>query len=99
MGFDARTDRFGLFVQFDQNVEMTISKLQIGMKTLATRFGGIIGVGKEFLWVLIFTFTSIRTLLALCKNISQTSDHSQHLDSDERKIFYAKSTNLHTTSC
>ena len=57
MGFDARTDRFGLFVQFDQNVEMTISKLQIGMKTLATRFGGIIGVGKEFLWVLIFTFT------------------------------------------
>ena len=69
VGFDAREDRFGLYVQFDQEVEIIVSKLQIGLKTLATRFGGIIGVGKELLWVLILTFTSLGTLLTVCKNI------------------------------
>ena len=69
VGFDAREDRFGVYVQFDQEVEITVSKLQIGLKTLATRFGGIIGVGKELLWVLILAFTSLGTLLTLCKNM------------------------------
>ena len=35
-------------------IEETISTLQIGTKTLATRVGGIIGVGKNLFWVLIF---------------------------------------------
>ena len=35
-------------------VENTISEYQIGPKTLATRVGGIIGVGKNLLWILIF---------------------------------------------
>ena len=68
-GFDARKDIYGLFVQFDQNVDVSVSKLEIGLKTLATRFGGIIGVGKELLWVIILLFTSCGTFLAVCKQI------------------------------
>ena len=66
-GFDARQDIYGLFVQFDQNVDVTVSKLEIGLKTLATRFGGIIGVGKELLWVIILLITSCGTFIAFCK--------------------------------
>ena len=69
VGFDAREDRFGLYVQFDQNVEITVSKLQIGLKTLGTRFGGIIGVGKELLWVLILTLTSLGSIIGACRNV------------------------------
>ena len=68
-GFDARQDIYGLFVQFDQNVDVTVSKLEVGLKTLATRFGGIIGVGKELLWVIVLFFTSCGSFLAICKQI------------------------------
>ena len=68
VGFDARDDRYGLYIQFDQTVEVTISKLQIGLKTLATRFGGIIGVGKELLWVIIFSLTSLGSCISVCRN-------------------------------
>ena len=67
VGFDARDDRYGLYIQFDQTVDVTVSKLQIGLKTLATRCGGIIGVGKELLWVIIFSLTSLGSCLSLCK--------------------------------
>lgn len=69
VGFDARDDRYGLYIQFDQTVEVTVSKLQIGLKTLATRFGGIIGVGKEFLWVIIFSLTSLGSCISVCRNL------------------------------
>ena len=69
VGFDARDDRYGLYIQFDQTVEVTVSKLQIGLKTLATRCGGIIGVGKELLWVIIFSFTSLGSLCSNLYNI------------------------------
>ena len=68
-GFDARENIYGLFVQIDQNVDVIVSKLEVGLKTLATRFGGIIGVGKELLWVIILLFTSCGTFLGLCKQI------------------------------
>ena len=66
-GFDARQDIYGLFVQFDQNVDVTVSKLEVDLKTLATRFGGIIGVGKELLWVIVLVLTSCGSFLAICK--------------------------------
>ena len=69
VGFDARDDRYGLYIQFDQTVEVTVSKLQIGLKTLATRCGGIIGVGKELLWVIIFSFTSLGSCISVCRNL------------------------------
>ena len=52
-GFDARTDRYGLFVNFDADVKLTISHLNVKFLTLLTRIGGIIGVGKEFLWLTV----------------------------------------------
>ena len=48
---------------FEGVVENTISESQIGPKTLATRVGGIIGVGKNLLWILIFGLTSLGTFL------------------------------------
>ena len=46
---------FGLTIVFDNVIEKTISNWQIEPVTLLTRIGGIIGVGKELLWVLIMT--------------------------------------------
>ena len=77
MGFDARDDRYGLFVTFHTEVEETIlmmmmvmimiqveetrAHLSIGKLTLLTRVGGIIGVGKEFLWIMITLLSFILT--------------------------------------
>ena len=55
--FQGRTDSYGLVVEFDREVDVTEVKFSIGFITLLTRLGGIIGVGKELLWVLISIFT------------------------------------------
>ena len=67
VGFDKKVDEQGLVVIFDQFVEKTISELQIGPKTLLTRIGGVIGVGKNLLWLLIFLLTSLGGGLTLIK--------------------------------
>ena len=67
VGFDARHDRYGLYAQFDQDVEVTVSKLEIGLKTLATRIGGIIGVGKELVWVIILVLSTIGSILSIMR--------------------------------
>ena len=46
---------FGLTIVFDNVVQKTNSNWQIEPVTLLTRIGGIIGVGKELLWVMIMT--------------------------------------------
>ena len=46
---------FGLTIVFDNVVQKTNSNWQIEPVTLLTRIGGIIGVGKELLWVMIIT--------------------------------------------
>ena len=56
-GFESSTSHFGLIVNFDREVEVTEVKYSIGFITFLTRLGGIIGVGKELLWVLISLFT------------------------------------------
>ena len=50
---------FGLEIEFDNVVEKTTSDWQIKTVTLLTRVGGIIGVGKELLWVIIFICSAI----------------------------------------
>ena len=50
---------FGLEIEFDNVVEKITSDWQIKTVTLLTRVGGIIGVGKELLWVIIFMFSAI----------------------------------------
>ena len=57
-GFDDADGESGLFVAFDNEVVETRHKLEIGSKTLVTRIGGVIGVGKELFWIIIFIITS-----------------------------------------
>ena len=50
---------FGMVVAFDNIVEQTISDWQIKPVTLLTRFGGLVGVGKNLLWIIIFICSSM----------------------------------------
>ena len=54
------SDQYGIYMVFEDVVENTVSEYQIGPKTLATRVGGIIGVGKNLLWILIFRKSFIK---------------------------------------
>ena len=61
-------DRYGLFINFDREVEETRSQLNISPLTLLTRIGGIIGVGKEFLWIIITLATYLISIYSnICK--------------------------------
>ena len=66
-GFDARKDRYGMYVTILPDVEVTRTLLNIEPMTLMTRIGGIIGVGKELLWVIIFFSSSF---LLIFKRVS-----------------------------
>ena len=59
---------FGISIGFDNVVEKTISHWQIEPVTLLTRIGGIIGVGKELLWVLIIAGSSITIVVNSLKS-------------------------------
>ena len=65
IGFERKTSKEGIILVFENKIEKRISELQIGPKTLLTRIGGIIGVGKNLLWLLVFFFTSVGSLLTL----------------------------------
>ena len=62
-GHDEREDRYGLYVEFRQKVILTSNHLSIEPMTLLTRIGGIVGVGKEFFWVII----SVSSLLFMMR--------------------------------
>ena len=49
----------GVFIQFDNVVEKTVSELQFTAKTLVTRFGGFIGLSKNLLWLIILLVSSM----------------------------------------
>ena len=59
---------FGMSIVFDNVIEKTISDWQVNPVTLLTRIGGIIGVGKELLWVMILTGSSITLVVNYLKN-------------------------------
>ena len=46
MLFDEPETNYGLFVQFEDTVDVRRSNMVISLATLVTRIGGIIGVGK-----------------------------------------------------
>ena len=65
---DPRDDRIGIFIQLEEKVSVRETKFAIDGITLLTRIGGLIGVGKEFLWIFVitcgllkFTFHYIKT--------------------------------------
>ena len=60
MNFDSRVTKidqyenmYGMYVQVEEKVKVQESLYTINEVTLVTRIGGIIGVGKEFLWITI----------------------------------------------
>ena len=69
IGFQPTSDRSGVKVVLETEVLQTVSSLQIGVKTLATRVGGIIGVGKELLWILIFCVNTLFTFIIAGYNV------------------------------
>ena len=76
-GFTATDPQFVSFgISFENVVEKTVSELQINTRTLVTRFGGIIGVGKNLMWFIILVFSAV----GFCANKTQKKD-----DQDEQK--------------
>ena len=68
IGFrESLNNKTGMIIFFEKVVESTKTELQIGFKTLITRFGGIIGVSKNLLWITIFVVTSIGMMTSLLK--------------------------------
>ena len=53
-----------IFVHFEPKVSVAETKFLINEITLMTRIGGIIGVGKEFLWVILLLAGSLRFLFS-----------------------------------
>lgn len=69
IGFkESLEEETGMIIFFEKVVESTKTELQIGFKTLITRFGGIIGVSKNLLWITIFAVTSIGTIVSYLKH-------------------------------
>ena len=58
---------FGLFVEVEEKIEVLESMFTINEVTLVTRIGGIIGVGKEFLWITILAIGSIIKFFKIIK--------------------------------
>ena len=64
---DPHEKEYGLFIEIEDKVKVLQSKLTINEVTLVTRIGGIIGVGKEFLWITILVFGSTVNSLKVLK--------------------------------
>lgn len=58
----------GVYIDFENTVEEKRTEYQISFMTLVTRFGGVIGVWKNILWVIIFTITSLGAAARFVKN-------------------------------
>ena len=74
MNFDSRVTKidqyeniYGMYVQVEEKVKVQESLYTINEVTLVTRIGGIIGVGKEFLWITILLSGFIVKSLKICK--------------------------------
>ena len=57
----------GVYIDVENMIEETISSLQISAKTLATRVGGIIGVGKNLFWILVFFASFLGTAISFSR--------------------------------
>ena len=67
IGFFTSKNIRGMAFAFADEVEVTTSELQIGTKTLLTRVGGVIGVGKEFLWIILCGLSGIKLIATIMK--------------------------------
>ena len=53
---DPRIGKIGTFIQLEEKVTVRETGFKMDGITLLTIIGGLIGVGKEFLWILILSF-------------------------------------------
>ena len=60
---DPRDTVYGLFVQFEEKIEVRNSNFVIDEITLMTRIGGIIGVGKEMVWIIVISIGILKMFL------------------------------------
>jgi len=67
IGFSTRQDRYGLKIYVNQDVNVKKTHFTITPITLLTRLGGILGVGKEFLWIVITLAAFIVTVFRATK--------------------------------
>ena len=58
-------NRGGIVIDFNDMLEMKVTSWQVNAETFTTRIGGVIGVGKELLWVAILLITSSVSFLSL----------------------------------
>ena len=64
---DPHEDHYGLYIKIEKKVLVQDSMFIINEVTLVTRIGGIIGVGKEFLWITILVLGIIIKPLRIVK--------------------------------
>ena len=57
-----------MLIDFEEEVESKVTKFRIDPKTFITRVGGIVGVWKNLLWVLIFCFVSLNKVMSILTN-------------------------------
>ena len=58
--FDPRIGKIGTFIQLEEKVTVRETRFKMDEIALLTIIGGLIGVGKEFLWILIFPYFFIQ---------------------------------------
>ena len=64
--FNDRKDKVGLFIQLEEKITVQNNHFLIDEMTLMTRIGGIIGVGKELLWVFIILISFATFITKIC---------------------------------
>ena len=67
LGLVETTLQRGVYVDFEDYVERHVTDWKVDLKTFITRVGGVIGVGKNLLWIVILSLTSLVSLLSLAK--------------------------------
>ena len=67
IGENHNTNQVGFDVQFEKHVVVSRSTFTVNWVTLITRIGGIIGVGKELLWVIVFCVTTLTAVFSKIK--------------------------------
>ena len=67
LGFIASNDVKGVTLYFDRTIDETVSEFQIGFLTLLGRFGGIIGLTKNLLWIILLVMSITSYFLVTMK--------------------------------
>ena len=61
IGFEPyKSKTSGIFIHLEAKVSVAETKFLINEITLMTRIGGLIGVGKEFLWIILLLAGSLK---------------------------------------